>query len=99
MSSVTSADGTTIAFDRSGEGPALIIVLGGPTDRSVNAPLADLLARHFTVFNYDRRRHGVERRHASLRCRPGIRRPARHPCCRRRLSVPLRHLQRRRGRT
>jgi pimeloyl-ACP methyl ester carboxylesterase len=33
-------------------------VCGGSTDRSANAPLAALLAEHFTVFNYDRRGRG-----------------------------------------
>jgi pimeloyl-ACP methyl ester carboxylesterase len=58
MDSVTSSDGTTIAFDRLGEGPPVILVCGGSTDRMVNAPLAALLARQFTVFNYDRRGRG-----------------------------------------
>jgi pimeloyl-ACP methyl ester carboxylesterase len=55
---VTAKDGTAIAFDRSGEGPPVILVCGGSTDRMVNAPLAALLARRFTVFNYDRRGRG-----------------------------------------
>jgi pimeloyl-ACP methyl ester carboxylesterase len=58
MNTVTSADGTTIAFDRAGHGPALIIIGGGPTTRSAQAPLAALLAPQFTVYNYDRRGHG-----------------------------------------
>jgi len=58
MSKVTSKDGATIAFDRLGDGPPVILVCGGSTDRSANAPLAALLARHFTVFNYDRRGRG-----------------------------------------
>ena len=58
MNKVTSSDGTTIAFDRLGEGPPVILVCGGSTDRSSNAPLAALLAGHFTVFNYDRRGRG-----------------------------------------
>lgn len=58
MNTVTSKDGTTIAFDRLGEGPALILVCGGSVERSSNAPLAALLAPHFTVFNYDRRGRG-----------------------------------------
>jgi pimeloyl-ACP methyl ester carboxylesterase len=55
---VTSKDGTTIAFDRLGEGPPVILVCGGSTDRMVNAPLAALLDRRFTVLNYDRRGRG-----------------------------------------
>jgi pimeloyl-ACP methyl ester carboxylesterase len=58
MSNVTSKDGTTIAFERSGKGPAVVLVGGILGDRSQQAPLAALLAEHFTVFNYDRRAHG-----------------------------------------
>jgi pimeloyl-ACP methyl ester carboxylesterase len=58
MNSVTSKDGTTIAFDRLGDGPPVILVCGGSVDRMSNAPLAALLAPHFTVFNYDRRGRG-----------------------------------------
>jgi pimeloyl-ACP methyl ester carboxylesterase len=54
----TSTDGTTIAFDQVGDGPPVILVCGGSTDRMANAPLANLLAEHFTVFNYDRRGRG-----------------------------------------
>ena len=55
----TSRDGTTIAYDRYGDGPPVVIVGGGPTDRTANTPLARLLAAHFTVFNYDRRGRGA----------------------------------------
>ena len=58
MNTVTSSDGTTIAFDRLGDGPPVVLVCGASTDRGVNAPLAALLAEHFTVFNYDRRGRG-----------------------------------------
>jgi pimeloyl-ACP methyl ester carboxylesterase len=58
MDKVTSEDGTTIAFDRLGDGPPVILVCGASTDRMANAPLAELLAGHFTVFNYDRRGRG-----------------------------------------
>src|SRR5437868_9966429 len=58
MKTVTSKDGTTIAFDQLGEGPVVILVSGGSVDRSSNAPLAALLARRFTLFNYDRRGRG-----------------------------------------
>ena len=53
-----SADGTEIAYDRIGEGPALILVGGALTDRAENAPLAPALADGFTVLNYDRRGRG-----------------------------------------
>jgi pimeloyl-ACP methyl ester carboxylesterase len=58
MDTVTSKDGTTIAFDRMGEGSPVVLVSGGSTDRAANAPLAELLASDFTVFNYDRRGRG-----------------------------------------
>lgn len=55
---VTSKDGTAIAFDRSGNGPTVILVAGALSDRSSGARLAALLAPHFTVINYDRRGRG-----------------------------------------
>jgi len=58
MQTVTSSDGTTIAFDRLGDGPPVVLVCGASTDRSANAPLAELLAEQFTVLNYDRRSRG-----------------------------------------
>jgi pimeloyl-ACP methyl ester carboxylesterase len=58
METVTSKDGTSIVFDRTGEGSPVILVSGGSTDRMANAPLADLLTSDFTVFNYDRRGRG-----------------------------------------
>jgi alpha-beta hydrolase superfamily lysophospholipase len=58
MDRVTSKDGTTIAYERVGSGPAVILVGGGISDRSENAPLAPELAARFTVYNYDRRGRG-----------------------------------------
>jgi pimeloyl-ACP methyl ester carboxylesterase len=58
MGTVTSKDGTRIAFDQSGEGPAIILVVGAFNDRATGAPLARFLEQHFTVFNYDRRGRG-----------------------------------------
>jgi pimeloyl-ACP methyl ester carboxylesterase len=58
MGTVISKDGTTIAFEKSGEGPAIILVVGAFNDRAAGAPLARFLERHFTVFNYDRRGRG-----------------------------------------
>jgi alpha-beta hydrolase superfamily lysophospholipase len=57
---VRSADGTTIAFDRSGTGSAVIFVHGALTDRTfpVLGGLAAALAPRLTVFNYDRRGRG-----------------------------------------
>ncbi|MFE0105880.1 alpha/beta fold hydrolase [Streptomyces sp. NPDC059009] len=58
MAHVTSRDGTPIAFDRTGAGPALVLVGGGLDDGAENAPLAVELAAHFTVLNYARRGRG-----------------------------------------
>jgi pimeloyl-ACP methyl ester carboxylesterase len=60
MNNVTSKDGTTIAFDRTGQGPAVIIVGGAMGYRSFPGfvKLAGLLAHDFTVINYDRRGRG-----------------------------------------
>ncbi|GAA5196343.1 hypothetical protein GCM10023322_65040 [Rugosimonospora acidiphila] len=58
MNTVTSADGTTIAYDRAGEGPAIIFVVGAFNERSTCAALADALRSRFTVITYDRRGRG-----------------------------------------
>ena len=58
METVKSHDGTSIAFDRLGDGPPVVLVCGGSVDRTSNAPVAELLADGFTVFNYDRRGRG-----------------------------------------
>jgi pimeloyl-ACP methyl ester carboxylesterase len=58
MRTVTSRDGTRIAFDQSGEGPPVILVVGAFNTRSTGAPLAAALAPHYTVITYDRRGRG-----------------------------------------
>ena len=58
METTTSADGTRIAFDRLGEGPAVVLLAGATCTRGVTAPLAQALAEHLTVFNVDRRGRG-----------------------------------------
>jgi len=58
METVRSKDGTTIAFDRVGRGPSVILVGGALSDRSAGAPLARLLSQRFTVFTFDRRGRG-----------------------------------------
>jgi pimeloyl-ACP methyl ester carboxylesterase len=58
MKTVTSADGTAIAFDQLGAGPPLIMVVGAFNTRSTTAPLAAALQDRFTVLNYDRRGRG-----------------------------------------
>jgi len=54
----TSADGTSIAYDRIGDGPPLVIVGGAWNTRQSSAELAGLLAEEFTVCTYDRRGRG-----------------------------------------
>lgn len=60
MDTVSSNDGTTIAYDKAGEGPALILVDGALSVHSSGgkSELAELLAPHFTVYGYDRRGRG-----------------------------------------
>jgi pimeloyl-ACP methyl ester carboxylesterase len=61
MRTVTSKDGTTIAYDQSGQGPAVILVAGALQYRAVDqglAQLADQLSEYFTVIQYDRRGRG-----------------------------------------
>lgn len=60
---VTSKDGTTIAFDKTGHGPALILVGGSFEQRAMHSETSQLaahpsLSEHFTVFHYDRRGRG-----------------------------------------
>ena len=61
MKTVTSKDGTTIAYDQWGAGPVVILVDGALQSRAFDqgmVPLAELLASHFTVIHYDRRGRG-----------------------------------------
>ena len=56
--SITSKDGTRIAYDRQGQGPALILIGGALSDRAGSVPLAGMLASDFTVISFDRRGRG-----------------------------------------
>ncbi|MFD2090261.1 alpha/beta fold hydrolase [Blastococcus deserti] len=58
METTTAADGTTLAYDRAGRGPALVFVPGVFNLRDTCAPIAALLADEFTCFTYDRRARG-----------------------------------------
>jgi len=60
MDTVTSRDGTKIAFDKVGKGPAVILVAGALCARLSwsGAGLSKLLAPQLTVYNYDRRGRG-----------------------------------------
>lgn len=57
---VGSADGTKIAFERSGAGPSLVLVDAAGSYRAFGPlrSLAGVLKDHFTVFTYDRRGRG-----------------------------------------
>lgn len=58
---ITSPDGTAIAFDRSGSGPAVVLVHGAFTGKGTHptmSAVAAALAPWFTVVNYDRRGRG-----------------------------------------
>jgi pimeloyl-ACP methyl ester carboxylesterase len=59
LNTISSSDGTKIAYDRLGEGPALILVDGALTVHSYgDGELARLLAPHLTVYGFDRRGRG-----------------------------------------
>lgn len=60
MNTLSSRDGTTIAYHEQGGGPALILVDGALTVHSSGSgqELAKLLAPHFTVYGFDRRGRG-----------------------------------------
>jgi pimeloyl-ACP methyl ester carboxylesterase len=60
MPTVTSKDGTPIAYSTIGQGPAVILVDGATGFRWSPEPseLAQLLAPRFTVYSYDRRGRG-----------------------------------------
>jgi pimeloyl-ACP methyl ester carboxylesterase len=60
MPQVISKDGTKIAYDKTGAGPAVILVDGALCYRGFGpmGGLAPLLEPHFTVIKYDRRGRG-----------------------------------------
>jgi pimeloyl-ACP methyl ester carboxylesterase len=60
MPTITSPDGTSIAYDRTGSGPPLVLIGGAFSYRRYpgQVKLAALLAAQFTVYNYDRRGRG-----------------------------------------
>ena len=63
MHTIRSKDGTTIAFDKAGNGPALILVGGMFEQRAMESETSKLavypsLTQHFTVYHYDRRGRG-----------------------------------------
>jgi pimeloyl-ACP methyl ester carboxylesterase len=58
VETVSSAEGVTIAFERAGSGPALVIINGALSAKESAAALAPLLEDAFTVYRYDRRGRG-----------------------------------------
>ena len=58
MKKVVSKDGTQIAYDSTGRGPVVILVLGALNSRKSGAKLAKLLASRYTVISFDRRGRG-----------------------------------------
>src|SRR5260370_19845497 len=60
MHTITSPDGTTIAYDRTGAGEPLVLVGGAFSYRRYpgQVKLAELLSARFTVYSYDRRGRG-----------------------------------------
>jgi pimeloyl-ACP methyl ester carboxylesterase len=58
METVTSADGTPIAYERSGTGPALLVSTGAFCDRTSSAPLGEHFGDRYTVYRFDRRGRG-----------------------------------------
>ncbi len=63
MPTTTSLDGTTIAYETTGQGPVLILVDGALCYRGSGParPLAAELSEQFTVYTYDRRGRGESR--------------------------------------
>lgn len=58
MNTITSKDGTKIAYDKLGLGPSIILILGALNTRLSGSQLAQTLSKHFTVINFDRRGRG-----------------------------------------
>ena len=58
MEAARSKDGTTIAFDRSGGGPPVVLIGGALSDRAAAVELVEELSPRFTVIAYDRRGRG-----------------------------------------
>jgi len=58
METLHSRDGTRIAYEVSGSGPALVLVNGALSERGAFTRLRPLLDAHFTLIAYDRRGRG-----------------------------------------
>ncbi|KOU77003.1 hydrolase [Streptomyces sp. MMG1533] len=55
----TSRDGTSLAYESTGDGPAVILVSGAMSTGATVAPLAGPLSDRFKVVSYDRRGRGA----------------------------------------
>lgn len=64
MPTVKSADGTPIAYTRSGDGPPLVLVHGISADAARWAPVLPGLEARYTVYAMDRRGRGESGDHA-----------------------------------
>lgn len=58
QATLLSKDGTTIAYETAGSGPAVLVISTVAEDRTGVAGIAALLSNHFTVVNFDRRGRG-----------------------------------------
>ena len=58
METITSKDGTMIAYQRSGVGPPLVLVHGTTVDHTRWTPILPGLEQHFSVYAIDRRGRG-----------------------------------------
>ncbi len=63
--STIEANGTTIAFKRSGSGAPVVLIHGAEADHSMFDRFGAILARHFTVVAYDQRDSGATRNPAA----------------------------------
>jgi pimeloyl-ACP methyl ester carboxylesterase len=61
MEHIRSKDGTPIAYERSGQGPPLVLIHGAAADHTRWIPILQGLEKHFTVYAVDRRGRGQSR--------------------------------------
>lgn len=59
LSTVTSADGTAIAYRKTGSGPAVIVISNVAEDHTGVVGVAEALFKDFTVISFDRRGRGA----------------------------------------
>ena len=58
MKTIKSSDGTLIAYEKTGEGPPLVLVHGTPDDHTYWEMVLPMLTKHFTTYTIDRRGRG-----------------------------------------